>query len=92
MQDDVIDVLATHRITKLVIDDYITEPLRQKVYEKFGDPEDSKISYAVTCPWCVSIYTGALVVAARTIAPKVWRPLSYALAFSTVTGWIEEHS
>ena len=92
MLDDIVDALATHRLTKLVIDDYITEPLREKVYEKFGDPEDSKISYLVTCPWCVSIYAGAAVVAARTIAPKAWRPLAYVLAFSSVTGWVEEHS
>ena len=92
MKEDIVDALAVHRLTKLVIDDYITEPLRDKVYEKFGDPADSKISYLVTCPWCVSMYVGFGVVAARTIAPKVWRPLSYALAFSSVTGWVEEHS
>ena len=92
MKDDIVDALAVHRLTKLVIADYITEPLREKVYEKFGDPADSKISYLVTCPWCVSIYAGLGVVAARTIAPKVWRPLSYALAFSSFTGWVEEHS
>lgn len=92
MLDHVIDALATHRLTKLVIDDYITEPLREKVYEKFGDPEDSKISYLVTCPWCVSIYTGLGVVAARSIAPKAWAPLAAALAYSSITGWVEEHS
>lgn len=92
MYEDIVDVLATHRLTKLVIDDYITEPLRTKIYEKFGDPDKSKVSYLVTCPWCVSFWAGTAVVAARTIAPKAWRPLSYALAFSSVTGWIEEHS
>lgn len=92
MLDDLVDALATHRLTKLMVDDYITEPLREKVYEKFGDPEDSKISYLAACPWCVSIYVGIGVVAARTIAPKAWRPLAYALAFSSVTGLIEEHS
>lgn len=92
MKHDIVDALATYRLTKLVIDDYITEPLRDKVYAKFGDPADSKVSYLVTCPWCVSIYIGIGVVAARTIAPKAWRPLAYALAFSGVTGWVEEHS
>lgn len=92
MLEDLIDALATHRLTKLVIDDYITEPLRDKVYEKFGEPDESKISYLIGCPWCTSMYAGAFVVAARTIAPKAWRPLAYALAFSSITGWVEEHS
>lgn len=90
--DALADTLATHRLTKLVIDDYITEPLRDRVYKKFGSPQDSKVSYVVGCPWCVSMYIGIGVSAARTIAPKAWRPLAYALAFSSVTGWVEEHS
>lgn len=92
MIDDIVDALATHRLTKLVIDDYITEPLREKVYEKFGEPDESKISYLVGCPWCVSWWAGVAVVTARTVAPKAWRPLAYALAFSSITGLIEEHS
>ena len=92
MLDDIADALAVHRLTKLVIDDYITEPLREKVYDKFGDPSESKISYLIGCPWCVSVYAGFGVVAARAVAPKAWRYVSYALAFSSVTGLIEEHS
>lgn len=96
MKDDtlsfLIDALATHRLTKLALDDKITEPLRDRVFKKFGDPQDSQVSYWWTCPWCASMCIGIGVVAARTIAPKVWRPLSYALAFSSVTGWVEEHS
>ena len=92
MLEDIVDALAVHRLTKLVIDDKITEDLRNKVYEKYGEPADSKISYLTTCPWCVSMYLGLGVVVARTVAPKAWRPLSYALAFSSFTGWIEEHS
>jgi hypothetical protein len=92
MLDAIIDAAATHRLTKLVIDDFITEPLREKVFEKFGDPSESKVSYLITCPWCVSFWAGAGVVAARTLAPKAWRPLAYALAFSSATGWVEEHS
>ncbi len=91
MNDDIIDALAVHRLTKLVIDDYITQPLRDKLFEKH-DPSESKLGYFATCPWCVSFWVGTGVVAARTIAPKAWRPLAYALAFSSVTGWVEEHS
>lgn len=89
--DASVDALAVHRLTKLVIDDHITEPLRNKVYERFGDPSESKISYLVGCPWCVSVYMGLGVSVARTVAPGVWRPLAYALALSSLTGLIEEH-
>ena len=92
MNDDIVDALAVHRLTKLVVDDYLTQPLRDRVIRRFGQPDESKTAYLFHCPWCASIYIGIGVVAARTIAPKVWRPLSYALAFSSVTGLIEEHS
>lgn len=90
MLEDIVDALATHRLTKLVIDDKITEDLREKVYDKYGQPDEHKVSYFITCPWCVSTWVGIGVVAARTIAPRAWRPLSYALAFSSITGLIEE--
>lgn len=89
---DIVDALAVHRLTKLVIDDKITEDLRNKWFEHFGEPHETKMGYLITCPWCASIWLGIGVVAARTIAPRAWRPLAYALAFSSVTGWIEEHS
>lgn len=82
------DALATYRLTKLVIDDKITEDFREKVWEKH--PPDSKIGYLISCPWCVSVYVGLGVVALRKAAPGVWDPLSRALAASSVTGLIEE--
>lgn len=92
MKEDILDALAVHRLTKLVIDDTITEDLREWVWEKYGQPDESKVGYLFTCPWCVSIWMGIGVTAARTMAPKTWRAASYVLAFSSVTGWIEEHS
>lgn len=86
------DALATHRLTKLIIDDKITEDLREKVFARFGNPDDSKISYLITCPWCVSMYVGAGVAMLRAFAPRAWSPASYALAVSSVTGLIEEKS
>jgi hypothetical protein len=91
MYNDLVDALATHRLTKLVIDDKITEDFREQIYKHFP-PESHKIGYFFTCPWCVSFWMGAGVVAARNVSPKAWRPLAYALAFSSITGWIEEHS
>lgn len=92
MLDNVVDALAVHRLTKLVIDDELTAPLREKVFTRFGGPDESKVSYAVTCPWCSSMWVAFGVVAVRALVPKAWRPLAYALAYSSLTGWIEEHS
>ena len=90
--DLAVDALATFRLTKLVIDDYITEPLRERIFNRFGEPGDSKISYLVTCPWCVGIYTGAIVALGRMIAPKTWSVAARALALSAVTGLLAERT
>lgn len=83
--DDLVDALAVYRLTKLVNDDEITADIRDKLLERFH-PEDTKIGYLITCPWCVSIYMGAAVALAREVAPRPWRVASRALAFSAVAG------
>lgn len=82
----IVDALAVYRLTKLVIDDQITEPLREKVWKRY--PPSTNIGYLVTCPWCVSIYVGGAVVAARLVAPRQWDRVAQGLAFSSITGLI----
>lgn len=89
MMDDVKDVLAIYRLTRLVIADEITQPIRDKVWEKHP-PEATKIGYLFTCPWCASIWVGVGVAAARKIAPAAWSFAATALAGSAVAGLIEE--
>jgi hypothetical protein len=89
----IFDVLATYRLTTMVKDDKITEDLRTKVWDRFGQPGDDdshKVSYLLTCPWCLSIYFGAIAVTGRMLWPRAWRPVSKALAFSALTGLISE--
>lgn len=91
--DLVIDALATHRLTTLVKDDKILEDVRAAVWSRYGSPEDEdahKLSYFLTCPWCLSIYLGTLVSGLRLLWPNGWRPVAKALAFSTVTGLLSE--
>lgn len=85
-----VSALATYRLTKLVVDDKITEDLREKVFERYGDPSVSKVSYLVQCPWCVSVYAGVLVSLSRMIAPGAAKLLLESLAFSAVTGILVE--
>ena len=85
----VIDSLAVYRLTKLVIDDYITEDLREAVFSRFS-PQQTKIGYLFTCPWCVSIWAGATVFGLRAVDPAKADWLSGVLAASAVTGKIYE--
>ena len=82
-----VDALATFRLTRLVIEDEITSPIREAVWKRY-DVSDTKIGYFLTCPWCVSIWVGAGVVAARRIAPSAWEPVAAVFAGSAVTGMI----
>jgi hypothetical protein len=54
------DVLATHRVTRLVVDDELTSPVREYIW-KNHPPEETRLGYFVTCPFCVSIWAGAAV-------------------------------
>lgn len=63
-------LLATRRLTQLVVEDKITEPIRDRVGE-WGDryPETSiqnRLSYLVGCSACTSVWAAtAVLVASR---------------------------
>jgi hypothetical protein len=78
------DIVATYRLTKLVMEDKITEDFRSYIYARF--PRDSKISYFIGCPWCVSIWAGAVIFALRRIDPQVADVVSGILTASYLTG------
>jgi hypothetical protein len=82
--DAAVSALAAYRLTRLVIEDEITEPLRDKVVARFGAPQDSKLSYLVHCPHCVSMYASVGIVMADMMVPRLARPVLRALALSAV--------
>ena len=86
-----VDTLATYRLARLLTEDELFEPVREWVWKKHS-PEDTKIGYFVTCPWCVSIWAGAGVALAREFAPRSWRVAARALAFSALTGLLSQHT
>jgi hypothetical protein len=79
------DVLAVHRITRLVVEDEITSDLRGRWFERH-DPATTKLGYLVSCPWCAGFYVSIAAVAARRIAPRAWGPAARALALSSAVG------
>lgn len=83
------DVLATYRVTKLVIDDEITAEIRDAILKRVSP--QSKIAYFLSCPWCVSVWAGLAVFSLRRLDPYALADIvSGALAASAVTGLIEE--
>lgn len=82
-----INVFAVHRLTHLVIDDKITEPIRNWIFDRFGQPHLTW-TYLFTCPWCVSIWLAAIAVLGTLFAPMVWLPIAGLLAVSSLVGLI----
>ncbi len=57
--------LAVALFTRILVDDRITLPIRQKIVDRFG--EEAMISYLAHCPRCASVWiSGALTI------PTVW--------------------
>ena len=74
--------LATARGTRLIVEDYITGPIRDFFIRKFG--EESKLTYLIHCTFCASIWVGALaaVFACLTLPVSWWWLVPLTLAFS----------
>jgi hypothetical protein len=81
----VTDALATYRLTKLLQHDDLPPlpKLRHAFYVRYGA---RPVGQLVDCPWCLSVWIGALVVLARRVCPRVWDPVAATLAASAVTG------
>lgn len=79
-----VDIAASYRLTKLVMEDRLTEDFRNLIYERF--PRDSKLAYLIGCPWCVSVWAGLTIFTLRQISPETANIVSGALAASAVTG------
>lgn len=90
--------LATYRLTRLITEDEITRPLRERLWEKYP-PESSKIGYIPTCEHCSAVYAAAAVTALATgashYAPKpvqlVSNVLLATLALSGAVSLYHDH-
>lgn len=86
LRDIPIDILAARRLTRLITQDKITEPIR----EHHRITEHENLSYLMNCPICVSVYTSAAVVLSSILFPRVSKPLRYALALSEAQATLTE--
>lgn len=79
--------LAVHRVTRLLVADKITEPLRQRLGVTRDGTYRPWLGYLVTCPWCVGMWVAAAGVPAAALLPWPWIAWpALAAACSTVTG------
>lgn len=82
--------LATSRLTRLVTADYVTRRPREALIRWRG--EDSPLAYLITCDWCASIYTGALVATGVILWPdnRLVVGVLLVLAASLVAGLLAQ--
>lgn len=65
----IITVLATRRLTQMIVEDEITAPIRTRIEKwadqyEYGTPQE-RVAYLVGCGACTSIWAGGLVLLAR---------------------------
>lgn len=84
-----IGALAAHRLTRLAIQDVITAPVREKIFDRWP-PTTGSPSYMLACSWCASVWAGLAVAGLQGKGGKLGRGLVYALALADAVGIAEE--
>lgn len=86
-----VQVLATQRLVKLINEDEITRPIREKIFAwAEGAPEFSfreRVAAGIDCPACVSVWAAGGILAASRF--RLGRMLVSVLALSAATLSVE---
>lgn len=81
------------RVTGLITTDKITEPIREALVRRLprGKVGDG-IGYLLTCPWCASIWVGAIAapIITRWGGRTALRVAARALALSQIAGMVHK--
>lgn len=78
----VLGMLAVTRVTWLLVEDRIALRYRNWARRKWG--EDSLAADFVDCPWCTSIWVGALIMPPSTILPNMSVPYVWVIALLAI--------
>ena len=78
----IVDAITVYRLTRLVVVDGITEPVRERIISKRDGSTRDWWEQLLTCRYCVGVWVGFGVMGARWLIPGVWTPIAYALAIS----------
>jgi Protein of unknown function (DUF1360) len=63
-----LEVLAAYRLTRLVVEDGLTAPVREWVWRRFP-VESSRLGYVLSCPHCTGVWVAGLVVGVNVLVP-----------------------
>jgi hypothetical protein len=85
--DFLILALAAYRITRLIVEDTLLEPLRERVWKRF--PPETKLGYLFTCFWCTGFWVSVLIVAVYLLLPSATIAIALVFALSAVVGIID---
>jgi hypothetical protein len=88
--DLALDALAVYRLTRLAVEDEITDGVRTAAEHWLQENSHHKLAYLVTCPWCSGMWLAAGCAMLRARAPEAWRVVRWPLAMSAVSGLIAE--
>jgi hypothetical protein len=81
MAVDLVNSLAAARLTRLVVEDEVFEPIRKLAFK--ADPQSKHVGFIVTCHACTSVWAGLLLMTAPSwVIPRRVRE---ALAVSELT-------
>lgn len=74
--DLLILVLASYRLTHVLVFDKIAEPVRNRI------PGHGYLAYLVRCYWCAGVWISAMLIGLVAITPTVgrWTVLIFAVA------------
>jgi len=82
--------LAVFRLTRLIIEDTILEPLRERTVFRLAP--DSELRSLFDCAWCLSFWLSVLAVISFLLFPQGTTWVALPFAFSSVTGLIASNS
>lgn len=82
----IVMALAVYRLCRLIIEDTVTEKLRNQVWRRFRP--DRGVGYLITCYWCTGFWVASLVVTSYIIVPVPTMAVSLVLALSAGAGLV----
>ena len=80
----IVVVLAAYRLTRLVVEDNITEGMRSWIWKRRG-PE-TKIGYLFTCYWCMGFWIGTALGIGYILVPSIMFIACLPLAIAAGVG------
>lgn len=84
----VVFILSVYRVSRLVIEDEITDGPRNWVYSKINP--DGKLAYLLSCYWCISIWVAIPLAILYITSPNGMMVAGLPLAASAATGIISQ--